>query len=219
MSSTAFRRRSSRNICAKPHRSRKNDLNSLLFLLTWREASKAGTLISGLRRLKSCMTTTRCWPTRSRILSAAAEALCRHAAARSLRRDAPLLQGAPMSARSRPAVHARAHAGDLDVAPRRRALLFRNDVDYLADRDRGRIATTPFVVYPLRIGTIVPGERLTERAKPMVDNLKMFDKPAQHVPGFDVDPGRLQEVDPWPIGLYTYSLPVVRGKKHPQCRG
>ena len=44
--------------------------------------------------------------------------------------------------------------------------LVRNNVDYLPiDEIEGRIATTLFVIYPPGIATIVPGERLPERAR------------------------------------------------------
>ena len=46
--------------------------------------------------------------------------------------------------------------------------LTRNKVDYLPiERAEGRIATTLMLVYPPGIGTIVPGERIGARAKPM----------------------------------------------------
>ena len=51
----------------------------------------------------------------------------------------------------------------------------------------GRIATTLFVVYPPGIASIVPGERLDERAKPMLDYLKMFETSANLFPGFEVE--------------------------------
>ncbi|MFX6246342.1 ornithine decarboxylase, partial [Acinetobacter baumannii] len=75
--------------------------------------------------------------------------------------------------------------------------LMRNDVEYLPiDQIAGRIATTPFVVYPPGIATIVPGERLSERAKPMVDYLKMFELAFNTFPGFDVEiQGLYKEVD------------------------
>ena len=44
-----------------------------------------------------------------------------------------------------------------------------------------------FVVYPPGIATIVPGERLDERARPMLDYLKMFERSANLFPGFDVE--------------------------------
>ena len=42
-----------------------------------------------------------------------------------------------------------------------------------------------FVVYPPGIATIVPGERLTEAAKPMIDYLKVFERGANMFPGFE----------------------------------
>ena len=88
--------------------------------------------------------------------------------------------------------------------------LVRNNVDYLplAELD-GRIATTLWVVYPPGIATIVPGERLTERARPMIDYLKMFEKSANVFPGFEAEvQGLYREVDAsGAIRFYTY---VVR---------
>ena len=50
--------------------------------------------------------------------------------------------------------------------------LVRNNVDYLPiDSIAGRIATTLMLVYPPGIATIIPGERLDERAQPMIDYL------------------------------------------------
>ena len=88
--------------------------------------------------------------------------------------------------------------------------LVRNNVDYLplAELD-GRIATTLWVVYPPGIATIVPGERLTERAGPMIEYLKMFEKSANVFPGFEAEvQGLYREVDAsGAIRFYTY---VVR---------
>ena len=73
----------------------------------------------------------------------------------------------------------------------------RNNVDYLPlDELEGRIATTLFVVYPPGIATIVPGERLDERARPMIEYLKMFEKSANVFPGFEAEiQGLYREVD------------------------
>ena len=76
------------------------------------------------------------------------------------------------------------HLPDAAMTPREASRhLVRNNVDYLplAELD-GRIATTLWVVYPPGIATIVPGERLTERARPMIDYLKMFEKSANVLP-------------------------------------
>ena len=83
----------------------------------------------------------------------------------------------------------------------------RNDVEYLPiDAIAGRIATTPFVVYPPGIATIVPGERLTERAQPMIDYLKMFETCFNTFPGFEVEiQGVYREVDAsGRVRLHTY---------------
>ena len=88
--------------------------------------------------------------------------------------------------------------------------LVRNNVDYLPlDELDGRIATTLFVVYPPGIATIVPGERLSERARPMIEYLKMFERSANVFPGFEAEiQGLYREVDAGgAIRFYTY---VVR---------
>ena len=85
--------------------------------------------------------------------------------------------------------------------------LVRNDVDYLPiDEIFGRVATTPFVVYPPGIATIVPGERLTDRTKPMIDYLRMFETCFNTFPGFDVEiQGVYREVDAaGRVRLHTY---------------
>ena len=66
--------------------------------------------------------------------------------------------------------------------------LVRNEVDFLPiDEIDGRIATTLFVIYPPGIATIVPGERLDEKARPMLDYLRMFERSANLFPGFDYE--------------------------------
>jgi arginine/lysine/ornithine decarboxylase len=85
--------------------------------------------------------------------------------------------------------------------------LVRNDVDFLPiDEIQGRVATTPFVVYPPGIATIVPGERLNERAKPMIEYLKMFESCFNTFPGFEVEiQGVYKEIDAsGRVRLYTY---------------
>jgi arginine/lysine/ornithine decarboxylase len=100
------------------------------------------------------------------------------------------------------------HLPDIAMSPSDAARqLVRNDVDYLPiDEIRGRIATTPFVVYPPGIASIVPGERLNERAKPMIDYLKMFETCFNTFPGFEVEiQGVYKEVDgSGRVRLHTY---------------
>jgi ornithine decarboxylase len=88
--------------------------------------------------------------------------------------------------------------------------LVRNNVDYLPiDEIEGRIASTLFVVYPPGIATIVPGERLDARAKPMIDYLKAFEQSSNLFPGFEAEiQGIYRETDAsGAIRFYTY---VVR---------
>ncbi len=71
--------------------------------------------------------------------------------------------------------------------------LVRNNVDYVPiEQAAARIATTMFVVHPPGIASIVLGERLDERAKPMLDYLLMFQKCANLFPLLRRrDPGHL----------------------------
>jgi arginine/lysine/ornithine decarboxylase len=100
------------------------------------------------------------------------------------------------------------HLPEMAMSPHDAArCLTRNDVDYLPiDAIARRIATTPFVVYPPGIATIVPGERLTERAKPMIDYLKMFEACFNAFPGFEVEiQGVYRETDAeGRVRLHTY---------------
>lgn len=187
----------------------KNDLNSLLFLLTpGVEASKAGTLISGLVAFKKLHDD-------NALLEEAIPEFCRRRPARyagvRLRdlcaemhrffRDADVsaLQAKQFSSE---------HLPEIALSPHDAArCLVRNDVDYLpVSAIAGRIATTPFVVYPPGIATIVPGERLNARAKPMLDYLQMFETCFNTFPGFDVEiQGVYREVDASGlVRLHTY---------------
>ncbi|MBV9533744.1 MAG: amino acid decarboxylase, partial [Bradyrhizobium sp.] len=88
--------------------------------------------------------------------------------------------------------------------------LVRNKVEYLPiDRVEGRVATTLWVVYPPGIATIVPGERLGDRARPMLEYVKAFERSANLFPGFEAEiQGLFREVEPdGKVRLYTY---VVR---------
>ncbi|WP_441241631.1 Orn/Lys/Arg decarboxylase N-terminal domain-containing protein [Tardiphaga sp. 768_D3_N2_1] len=187
----------------------KNDLNSLLFLLTpGVEASKAGTLISGLVAFKKFHDDNALLE--DVIPEFARRRPVRYAGVR-LRdlcgdmhrffREANVsdLQTRQFSAD---------HLPEIAMSPHDAArCLVRNDVDYVSiDELFGRVATTPFVVYPPGIATIVPGERLTERAKPMIDYLKMFETCFNTFPGFDVEiQGIYRKVDAnGRIRLYTY---------------
>ncbi|TAJ83694.1 Orn/Lys/Arg decarboxylase N-terminal domain-containing protein [Reyranella sp.] len=190
----------------------KNDLNSLLFLLTpGVESSKAGTLLSSLvafkrlhddnARLEDVITEfvrrrpARYSGLRLRDLCSEMHAFFRDSAVSTLQKA----QFAPE--------HMPTPAMPPHEAVRQ---LVRNNVDYVPiDQAAGRIATTMFVVYPPGIASIVPGERLDERAKPMLDYLGMFEKAANLFPGFEVEiQGIYREVDrDGAVRFHTY---VVR---------
>jgi len=88
--------------------------------------------------------------------------------------------------------------------------LVRNNVDYIPISEvDGRVATTLWVVYPPGIATIVPGERLDERSRPMVDYLKTFERASNLFPGFDSEiQGLYREMDSF--GVIRFMTYVVR---------
>jgi ornithine decarboxylase len=166
----------------------KNDLNSILFLLTpGVESSKAGTLLSALVFFKRLhddnapledvipefvrQRSQRYGGMRLRDLCRQMHAFYRDNDTAGLQR----LQFRPQ------------HFPTLAMRPQEAVRrLVRNEVDYLPiDELSGRIATTLWVVYPPGIATIVPGERLDERARPMVEYLKVFEQGANLFPGFE----------------------------------
>jgi arginine/lysine/ornithine decarboxylase len=187
----------------------KNDLNSLLFLLTpGVEASKAGTLISGLVAFKKLHDD-------NALLEDAIPEFYQRRAGRYAKvrlRDLCADMHSFFRDANVSALQARQflgeHLPEIAMSPRDAArYLVRNDVDYLPiDAIAGRVATTPFVVYPPGIATIVPGERLSERAQPMINYLKMFETCFNSFPGFDVEiQGVYREIDAsGRIRLHTY---------------
>jgi ornithine decarboxylase/arginine decarboxylase len=190
----------------------KNDLNSLLFLLTpGVESSKAGTLVSTLVAFK------RLHDDNAALEEAMPEFVARRPTRYRGRRLRDLcaelhafFREAGVSALQKAQFEAD-HLPEMAMTPREAARrLVRNDVDYLPlDEIEGRIATTLFVVYPPGIATVVPGERLSERARPMVDYLKTFERAANQFPGFESEiQGLYREVDEnGKIRFFTY---VVR---------
>ncbi len=190
----------------------KNDLNSLLFLLTpGVESSKAGTLLSTLVAFK------RHHDDNDLLDEVIPEFVRRRPGRYGGRRLRDLCQEmhafyreAGVSALQR-AQFAPEHLPRMAMLPHEAAWqLTRNKVDYLPlDRVDGRIATTLFVVYPPGIATIVPGERLDERARPMLDYLTMFERAANLFPGFETEiQGIYREIAPdGSVRFHTY---VVR---------
>ncbi len=190
----------------------KNDLNSLLFLLTpGVESSKAGTLVSALVAFK------RLHDDNVPLEDAMPEFVARRPARYRGRRLRDLcadmhafFREAGVSALQKAQFEA-AHLPEMVMTPRQASRhLVRNNVDYLSlDAIEGRVATTLFVVYPPGIATAVPGERLDARARPMIDYLKIFERGANVFPGFESEiQGLYREIDAaGAIRFFTY---VVR---------
>jgi ornithine decarboxylase len=189
----------------------KNDLNSLLFLLTpGVEASKAGTLVSALVAFKrlhdenallddAIPEFTRRRPGRYR--GKRLRDLCADMHAFFREANVSALQRAQFSPE---------HIPNMAMAPRgAMQAITRNQVDYLPiDQIEGRIATTLMLVYPPGIATIAPGERLDARSRPMIDYLKVFERGANLFPGFESEiQGVYREVDSLgAVRLHTYVI-------------
>ena len=190
----------------------KNDLNSLLFLLTpGVESSKAGTLVSALVAFK------RLYDENVVLEDAMPEFVARRPGRYRGRRLRDLcaemhafFREAGVSALQKAQFEAE-HLPEMVMTPREASRhLVRNNVDYLPlDALEGRVATTLFVVYPPGIATIVPGERLCSRARPMIDYLKAFERGANVFPGFESEiQGLYREIDP--AGVIRFFTYVVR---------
>jgi arginine/lysine/ornithine decarboxylase len=189
----------------------KNDLNSLLFLLTpGVESSKAGTLVSALVAFK------RLHDDNALLDDVMPEFVARRAGRYKGKRLRDLcgdmhafFRDAGVSALQK-RQFSPDHLPEMVMTPREAGRhLVRNNVDYLPiDAIEGRIATTLFVVYPPGIATIVPGERLDARARPMIEYLKTFERSTNLFPGFEAEiQGLYREPDAGAIRFYTY---VVR---------
>jgi ornithine decarboxylase len=190
----------------------KNDLNSLLFLLTpGVESSKAGTLLSALVAFKKFHDGN------ARLQDVIGNFVRRRAARysgmrlRDLCAEMHAFFRDSMTSVLQRAQFAPDHLPSLVMPPNEAVRqLVRNNVDYLPiDQIFGRIATTLFVVYPPGIATIVPGEQLDDRARPMLDYLKMFERSANLFPGFEAE---LQGIyrETRPDGTVRFHTYVVR---------
>jgi ornithine decarboxylase/arginine decarboxylase len=190
----------------------KFDLNSLLFLLTpGVEASKAGTLVSALVAFKRLHDDNVLLEDAMPEFVAARPARYRGRRLKELCAEMhAFFRGHGVSALQKAQFSAK-HFPEMAMTPRdAQRRLVRNDVDYLPlDELEGRVATTLFVVYPPGIATVVPGERLGERSRPMIEYLKMFEKSSNVFPGFETEvQGLYRETDDaGAIRFYTY---VVR---------
>ena len=190
----------------------KFDLNSLLFLLTpGVEASKAGTLVSALVAFKRLHDDNAPLETAIPRFVAAQPKRYRGLRLRDLCREMHDFFRAANASALQQAQFQSDHLPEPAMTPHEAARqLTRNNVDYLPiDQIEGRVAATLFVVYPPGIATIVPGERLSARARPMIDYLKMFERSSNLFPGFDTEvQGIYREADKsGAVRFYTY---VVR---------
>jgi ornithine decarboxylase len=189
----------------------KCDLNSILFLMTPAEdESKLNTLIAKLVKFKEHW--DRDAPLNEVLPSLGAAHRARYAGY-SLRkvciemhefyRNARVkeLQGLCFRAASFP---------ELAMSPQEayRALVG-NEVDYIPlDRVKGRISATLALIYPPGIGVVVPGERWTANAQPMLDYFLAFEESFNRFPGFNYEvQGVYQEKVDGRIKFHTY---VVR---------
>jgi ornithine decarboxylase len=166
----------------------KNDLNSILFLLTpGLESSKAGTLISALVSFKKLHDQNAplaivmpgfCARHGDKYAETGLYDLCQQMHEFYREHEVRDLQRAQF----RPE-----HFPVIALSPQAATQCFiRNEVDYLSIHEiKDRIAATLALVYPPGIGVIVPGERYDDRAKPMLDYLIMFEEAANRFPGFD----------------------------------
>ncbi len=189
----------------------KNDLNSLLFLLTpGVESSKAGTLLSHLVTFKKLHDENALLEEVIPDFVSRREARYRGVRLRDLcasmhnfyrSQNISQLQAAQFRAEHLPTLAMPPHEATRE--------LVRNRVDYIPlDDTPGRIAATLWLVYPPGIATIVPGERLDAKARPMIDYLKAFERAANLFPGFDTEvQGLYREVRDGVMRFYTY---VVR---------
>jgi ornithine decarboxylase len=82
-------------------------------------------------------------------------------------------------------------------------------VDYVPmSQVKGRIAATLALIYPPGIGIIVPGERYDAAAQPMIDYFLVFEEGCNQFPGFSYEvQGVYQEVEGGKVRFHTY---VVR---------
>jgi len=189
----------------------KFDLNSLLFLLTpGVEASKAGTLVSALVAFKRLHDDNALLDYAIPKFVASQPKRYRGIRLRDLCGEMhSFFRGENVSALQK-AQFTSDHLPEPALAPHEAMRhLVRNNVDYLPiDQIDGRIAATLFVVYPPGIATIVPGERLSARARPMIDYLKVFERSSNLFPGFDVEiQGVYREAEAsGAIRLYTYVI-------------
>ena len=177
----------------------KNDLNSILFLLTpGVESSKAGNLLSALVFFKRLHDENVKMEDAMPEFTAKRPGRYRGVGLRDLCGDMHRLYAEANTSRMQREQFREAHFPPVALSVKAAMQkLVRNEVDYLPIGDmHDRVATTLWVVYPPGIAAIVPGERLTARARPMVDYLLTFERAFNAFPGFETEvQGVFRETD------------------------
>jgi ornithine decarboxylase len=176
----------------------KNDLNSILFLMTPAIGEgKTAMLLGALERFKqhydadtalSCVLPRLTAKFRARYASYSLRQLCQEMHDFYRRRDVKELQRLCFRYESFPE--------QAMTAREATEKLVGGDVDYIPmSCVRNRIAATLALIYPPGIGIIVPGERYDDAAKPMVDYFLVFEEGANLFPGFSYEVQGVYQVD------------------------
>jgi ornithine decarboxylase len=168
----------------------KNDLHSILFLLTpGIESSKAGTLLSWLVTFKRLHDENA--PLQDVIPGFVRKRPARYhgVGLRDLCGEMHrFYRAAGVSTMQKQQFEAE-HLPELVMTPQDAArMLTRNKVDYLPiDAIRGRVAATLMLVYPPGIATVIPGERIGRQSAPMIDYLLSFEQAENAFPGLSTE--------------------------------
>jgi ornithine decarboxylase len=186
----------------------KNDLNSILFLMTPAEGEgKVAFLLAELERFKNLYEAdaplARVVPGvaaryAERYVGYSLRQLCdemhrfyRERNVKELQRLSFRYESFPEQAMSARAAVQATVAGEVDYVPMAEV--------------RDRVAGTLALIYPPGIGIVVPGERYDERAQPMVDYFLAFEEGCNRFPGFSYEvQGVYQEPEGDGIRFYTY---------------
>jgi ornithine decarboxylase len=187
----------------------KNDLHSILFLLTpGVESSKAGTLLSWIVTFKRLYDENAPLPDVIPDFVRRRPDIYQHLRIRDLADDMHAFYRAARVSALQRAQFRPEHLPVPVMSPAAASrMLTRNRVDYLPiDSVAGRIAATLMLVYPPGIATIVPGERMDARAAPMLDYLLMFEAAENRFPGLGTEiQGVYREIEPGgKIRFHTY---------------
>jgi ornithine decarboxylase len=186
----------------------KNDLNSILFLMTPAIGEgKTAMLLGALERFKehyerdtalTCALPRLATKYGTRYARYSLQQLCQEMHDFYRRRDVKELQRLCFRYESFPE--------QAMTAREATEKLVGGDVDYIPmSCARNRIAATLALIYPPGIGIIVPGERYDLAAKPMVDYFLVFEEGANLFPGFSYEvQGVYQVAEDGRTRFYTY---------------